>query len=147
MNSSKKSKNVIEDLTLPTHYLNLQESNPNSLLYKQAWNYLTKSRGLTKDIIDKYKIGYTVGGKYDSRIIIPSYDINDELNYWVGRTYVNQKPKYLNPDSDKEVIIFNECCLNWDSDIYLVEGPFDHIVVHNSVPLLGKKISNQTSCL
>ncbi len=143
LNSSKKSKNVIEDLTLPTHYLNLQESNPNSLLYKQAWNYLTKSRGLTKDIIDKYKIGYTVGGKYDSRIIIPSYDINDELNYWVGRTYVNQKPKYLNPDSDKEVIIFNECCLNWDSDIYLVEGPFDHIVVHNSVPLLGKKISDK----
>ena len=143
LNSNSKKKNIIEDLTLPTHYLTFEESNPKSLIYKQAWNYLTKSRGLTKDIIDKYKIGYTVGGKYDSRIVIPSYDINDELNYWVGRTYVNQKPKYLNPDSDKEVIIFNECCLNWDSDIYLVEGPFDHIVVHNSVPLLGKKISDK----
>jgi len=143
LSSNSKKKNVIEDLTLPTHYLTFEESNPKSLIHKQAWNYLTKSRGLTKDIIDKYKIGYTVGGKYDSRIVIPSYDINDVLNYWVGRTYVNQKPKYLNPDSDKEVIIFNECCLNWDSDIYLVEGPFDHIVVHNSVPLLGKKISDK----
>jgi hypothetical protein len=61
----------------------------------------------------------------------------------VTRTYVNAKPKYLNPDSDKEQIIFNECCLNWDSDIYLVEGPFDHLVVHNSIPILGKKISDK----
>jgi DNA primase len=88
-------------------------------------------------------MGYVSGGQYDSRVVIPSYDIKDELNYWVTRTYVNAKPKYLNPDSDKEQIIFNECCLNWDSDIYLVEGPFDHLVVHNSIPILGKKISDK----
>jgi len=88
-------------------------------------------------------MGYVSGGYYDSRVVVPSYDIKDELNYWVTRTYVNAKPKYLNPDSDKEQIIFNECCLNWDSDIYLVEGPFDHLVVHNSIPILGKKISDK----
>jgi DNA primase len=138
-----KEKNVIEDLELPKGFISFQEGNPKSLLYKQAFNYLTKERKITPEIISKFKIGYVSGGFYDSRVVIPSYDINNELNYWVTRTYVNAKPKYLNPDSDKEQIIFNECCLNWDSDIYLVEGPFDHIVVHNSIPILGKKISDK----
>ena len=141
--SKVKDANVIEDLTLPKGFISFEEGNPKSLLYKQAWNYLTKERKIKKEIIQKYKMGYVSGGQYDSRVVIPSYDINNELNYWVTRTYVNAKPKYLNPDSDKEILIFNECCVDWDSDVYLVEGPFDHIVVHNSVPLLGKKISDK----
>jgi DNA primase len=138
-----KETNVIEDLTLPKGFISFEGGNPKSILYKQAWNYLTKERKLSPETILKFKMGYVSGGKYDSRVVIPSYDIKDELNYWVTRTYVNAKPKYLNPDSDKEQIIFNECCLNWDSDIYLVEGPFDHLVVHNSIPILGKKISDK----
>lgn len=138
-----KESNVIEDLTLPKGFISFEEGNPKSILYKQAWNYLTKERKLSPKTILKFKMGYVSGGQYDSRVVIPSYDIKDVLNYWVTRTYVNAKPKYLNPDSDKEQIIFNECCLNWDSDIYLVEGPFDHLVVHNSIPILGKKISDK----
>lgn len=138
-----KESNVIEDLTLPKGFISFEEGNPKSILYKQAWNYLTKERKLSPQIIKQFKMGYVSGGQYDSRVVIPSYDIKDELNYWVTRTYINAKPKYLNPDSDKEQIIFNECCLNWDSDIYLVEGPFDHLVVHNSIPILGKKISDK----
>jgi DNA primase len=138
-----KEKNVIEDLTLPKGFISFKEGNPKSILYKQAWNYLTKERKLSPQTIFKFKMGYVSGGQYDSRVVIPSYDIKDELNYWVTRTYVNAKPKYLNPDSDKEQIIFNERFINWDSDIYLVEGPFDHLVVHNSIPILGKKISDK----
>lgn len=138
-----KEVNVIEDLTLPKGFISFEGGNPKSLLYKQAWNYLTKERKLSPETIFKFRMGYVSGGQYDSRVVVPSYDINNELNYWVTRTYVNAKPKYLNPDSDKEQIIFNECCLNWDSDIYLVEGPFDHLVVHNSIPILGKKISDK----
>ena len=138
-----KEVNVIEDLTLPKGFIPFEEGNPKSLLYKQAWNYLTKERKLSPETILKFKMGYVSGGQYDSRVVIPSYDIDDELNYWVTRTYVNAKPKYLNPDSDKEQIIFNERFVNWDSDIYLVEGPFDHLVVHNSIPILGKKISDK----
>jgi len=138
-----KDANVIEDLDLPKNYISFKEGNPKSILFKQAWNYLTKQRKLSEKTINKFKMGFVSGGQYDSRVVIPSYDINDKLNYWVTRTYINSRPKYLNPDSDKEQIIFNECCLNWDSDIYLVEGPFDHLVVHNSIPILGKKISDK----
>jgi len=138
-----KESNVIEDLTLPKGFISFEEGNPKSILYKQAWNYLTKERKLSSETILKFKMGYVSGGQYDSRVVIPSYDIEGKLNYWVTRTYVNARPKYLNPDSDKEQIIFNEKFVNWDSDIYLVEGPFDHIVVHNSIPMLGKKLSDK----
>lgn len=136
-------KNVIEDIGLPDSFVSFSEGNPKSIEYKQAWNYLTKQRKLSEEIIFKHKMGYTTSGKYANRIILPSYDVNGELNYWVGRTYVDQKPKYLNPDSDKEEIIFNEGLINWDSTVYLVEGPFDHVVVYNSIPILGKKISDK----
>ena len=39
-----------------------------------------------------------------------------------------------------EGIIFNEEKIQWDADMTLVEGPFDHIVVPNSIPLLGKSL-------
>lgn len=141
--TKKITSNVIEDLTLPESYISFENGNKKNLQYKQAWNYLVKQRKLTEDIIYKHRLGYTTSGKYADRIIVPSYDVNGKLDYWVGRTYIGQKPKYYNPDSDKEVVIFNEGLIDWDSSIYLVEGPFDHIVVHNSIPMLGKDISDK----
>ena len=49
----------------------------------------------------------------------------------------------MNPEADKEAIIFNENNINWDSNIYLAEGATDHIVTPNSIPLLGKFISEK----
>jgi DNA primase len=71
--------------------------------------------------------------------VIPSYDKYGELNYFVSRG-INDFvwPKYMNPETDKEELIFNERFLNYDSTIYIVEGVFDHLVIPNSVPLLGK---------
>ena len=37
-------------------------------------------------------------------------------------------------------MLYNEEKIKWDADITLVEGPFDHIVVPNSIPLLGKSL-------
>jgi hypothetical protein len=142
---SKKSDitKINQTLELPPNVVYFEEGNPKDIEYKTAWNYLTKERKLTKEIIFKFKMGYVNSGKYSGRIFLPSFDESGVLNYWVTRTYTNQKPKYLNPDFNKEEIIFNECCINWDSPIYLVEGPFDHVVIHNSIPMLGKKISDK----
>lgn len=116
---------------------------------KSAMEYLVK-RGIGWEIIEKYGIGYTEGEedlsnkKYSYRIIIPSYDSYGELNYWVGRDYIpnSTRIKYANPKVEKKKIIFNEEKLQWDADINIVEGPFDHIVTPNSVPLLGKSLTN-----
>ena len=93
-------------------------------------------------------MGYTCDGRRRERIIIPSYDINGELNYYIARSWNKwNAAKYMNPESNveaksKQDIIFNEGKINWDSTIYLVEGAFDHIVTPNSIPLLGKFISD-----
>jgi DNA primase len=134
----------VDKIELPEGFKSFKTENPKSIEYKQAWNYL-KKRGITKEIAFKHNMGYVLKGEYGGRIIIPSYDKDGEINYFVSRTYTNQRPKYKNPDSQKftpkEEIIFNEKFINWDGTVYLVEGPFDHIVLHNSIPMLGKVIS------
>ena len=52
-----------------------------------------------------------------------------------------KRMKYDNPKVEKKDIIFNEVSLQWDADVTLVEGTFDHIVVPNSIPLLGKALN------
>lgn len=126
---------------LPPGFISFKDGNPKTLEYKRAWNYLTKERNISEEIIYDFNIGYVPNGQYINRVVIPSYGMDNEINYWVTRTFLNVKPKYLNPDADKELIIFNENRINWDGTVYLVEGPFDHIVTPNSIPLLGKKIS------
>ena len=112
---------------------------------KKALKYLNE-RGIDWDIIEKYRLGYTSFQETDKkssyRIIIPSYDEYGELNYWVGRNYLPvDRIKYDNPKVEKRDIIFNEEKIQWDADVTLVEGPFDHLVVPNSIPLLGKALN------
>ena len=138
-----------EELKLPSSYKPFKKDGKNNW---GALKYL-KDRGIGWDIIEKYKIGYTEreeeNKKGSFRIIIPSYSALGELNYWVGRDYLPKsdkfpsRVKYDNPKVEKKNIIFNEEKLQWDADITLVEGPFDHIVVPNSVPLLGKTLNKE----
>ena len=138
--------NVAErkEVELPSNFklFNENEKNP-----KQALDYLF-SRGITWDIIKKFHLGYTTFDKNalqtSLRIIIPSFNAYGELNFWVGRDYTNWKNrmKYLNPKIEKKDIIFNEEKIEWDADVTLVEGPFDHLVVPNSIPLLGKSLKS-----
>ena len=93
-------------------------------------------------MIEKYSIGYTVQGEFAYRIIIPSFDKDGILNYFVGRAWVNKKMKYKNPASvPKDEIIFNEKLIDWDKDIFLVEGAFDSFFLSNPLVMLGKKMS------
>lgn len=122
----------------PEHFHLLSKASPTHAMYGEAMYYL-KKRGITEDIIKEKKIGYCSAGKYKGRIIIPSYDSMGDLNFFIGRAFQKWvKPKILNEDIEKSTIIFNEYLINWDSTIYLVEGPFDHLVTPNSIPLLGK---------
>jgi len=129
-------------ITLPEGYKKLSECNSKDFKSTLALNYL-KERNITDDIIKKFDIGYTYRGKFFNRIIIPSYDEDGVLNYFIARWFDKQygAMKYLNPTVEKQSIIFNEQKINWDANIYLVEGVTDHIVVPNSIPMLGKFIS------
>ena len=125
-------------IKLPDEFKLLKDSNESDNRYKWAMFYL-KQRGITNKIIEKYNIGFVSEGLYRDRIIIPSYDSNGILNYFIARSFNDKiKPKYLNPSIEKQDIIFNENLINFDATIFLVEGAFDHIVIPNSIPLLGK---------
>jgi hypothetical protein len=125
---------------LPKEYIYLG-SNYKSSLKEKAITYL-KNRGLGLEFIEKFKLGFAEKGKYSGRIILPSYDENGNINFFTTRTFTSQTPKYLNPKVEKSDIIFNEHLLSWYSTIYFVEGPFDHLVVPNSIPGLGKIMSD-----
>ena len=138
------SKSVeIDDLSLPEGYKRIIKG---KYVPKKVLDYLF-SRGIGYDIIERFNMGYIEYSK-DSfmpsyRVYIPSYDKFGDLNYWTGRDYMNREKvvKYYNPKVERKGIIFNEEKIQWDADITLVEGPFDHIVVPNSVPLLGKSLN------
>lgn len=129
---------VKSEVKLPEGFKKLCLSNKQHFKFDSAYDYI-KKRGITDEMIDYYNIGYSIIGKYHDRIILPSYDEIGDLNYFVARAWNKwMKPKYLNPIAEKQSLIFNENKINWDCTIYLVEGVFDHIVVPNSIPLLGK---------
>ena len=97
-------------------------------------------RGLTPIDILRYQIGYCEDGPYKGMIIIPSYDSNNGLNYYVGRSYYRLAIKHKNPAVSKDVVGF-ENQINWKEPIVLVEGAFDAVAVkRNAIPLFGKKI-------
>ena len=128
-------------LRLPEGYTKFKDSNIRFIPHREAITYLY-SRGITDEMIEKYDIGYTVKGEYAYRVIIPSYDLEDNLNYFVSRAWVPNKMKYKNPSVPKDEIIFNESRINWEENVYLCEGVFDAFFLPNPIPMLGKMLSN-----
>lgn len=128
-------------LRLPEGFTSFKDSNPRFIPHIEAYKYL-QSRGINDEMIEKYNIGYTVQGEFAYRVIIPSFDKDGILNYFVGRAWVNKRMKYKNPASvPKDEIIFNEKLIDWDKDIFLVEGAFDSFFLPNPLVMLGKKMS------
>ena len=99
-----------------------------------------KRRGITKGDILRYGIGYCDEGLYSNRVIIPSYNSDGELNYFVGRDIYKGGMKYKNPPISKNIIGF-DLFINWDEPIVLCEGVFDAIAIkRNAIPLFGKTV-------
>jgi hypothetical protein len=137
-------KKVYKKLFLPKEFISFENvSNGLKLTpyYKQAYSYI-KNRNINDEIIKKYNIGFCYQGLYENRIIIPSYDIDHKLNYFIARSYLSKtKFKYKNPETQKEIIIWNEHLIDWNERIYIVEGAFDSIFLPNSIAMLGKFMS------
>jgi DNA primase len=132
-----------EIISLPSEFKYLYDISKSDILGLHAINYL-KRRGLTKKDILKYNIGYCETGEYQKCVIIPSYDDDNNLNYFIARSFEpDSYRKYIMPPFSKN-IIFNENMINWDLPIIICEGIFDAISIkRNSIPLLGKFFSEK----
>jgi len=133
----KDKKETAHDVSLPKEYKPLYIKS-DDVIYRNAMHYLRK-RGIGPKEILRYSIGYCADGIYGNRVIIPSYDEDGKLNYFIARDiFPNSRFKYKNPPMSKDTVVF-ELFINWNEPIVLVEGSFDAIAVRkNVIPLLGK---------
>lgn len=111
-------------------------------LKKRALDYLY-SRGFTDRDILTWKIGFCDFGEYQDRVIVPSFDDEGNVNFFVGRSYTDDWMKYKNPQVSKD-IIFNDLNIDWEDDIILVEGAFDAMKCKNAIPLLGSTLREKS---
>ena len=132
-----KQLSIIE---LPKEYQPLYSASSTSIVANLVKKYLYE-RGLNDNDFIKYGIGYATSGEYGGRVIIPSYNGSNQLNYFIARSYDGNYFKYKNPESSKDIIFF-ENLINWNTPIILCEGVFDAMAIRrNAVPILGKSIS------
>lgn len=110
-----------------------------SVEYKNALAYL-KKRGITHEDIVRYNIGYCEEGDYAYHIIVPSYDANGNLNFFIGRRYYDTEGAipHKKPEVPMELVGF-ESFINYSEPLNLCEGVFDAIAIrNNAIPLFGK---------
>jgi DNA primase len=145
----KKQEEQSQTISLPKEYISFYDQDKfindriAQIESKHAYRFL-RDRGITYDDILKYNIGFCIDGPYSKRIIIPSYDSEGSLNYFVSRTYISDDPqKYKNPPVGKNIIGW-EYYINWNVPLVLVEGIFDALTIkRNVIPLFGKTISEE----
>ncbi len=133
----EKDEKTEYNVSLPQCYKPLWKSSTDPL-YKNAIHYLRQRNIGTIDIL-RYSIGFCSSNGYSNRIIVPSYDADGKLNYFLARDmFPNSKLKYKNPPMSKDTVCF-EMFINWNEPVILCEGAFDAIAIrNNAIPLLGK---------
>ena len=134
-NQSKQNPNLLQ---LPEGIIPILSSS--AVLSKHTLHYL-KGRGITEQDIVKYNIQYSEIGDLKNMVVIPSYDSNGSINYYVGRSFdKNAYIKHKLAPATKVIIGF-DLYINWDLPIILCEGAFDAMAIkRNAIPLFGKKI-------
>ena len=132
---------AIEMHDLMPEFKSLAE-NDGSREYTIALNYTKKRKITTCDII-KYNIGYCTKGPFANRLVFPSYDKHNNLNFYSCRSYYDDGYKYKNSEFSKDIIGF-ENLVDFDFPIYLCEGALDAISLkRNAIPLFGKTMSKK----
>ena len=159
VNASPKAYELLKDIDsqynfkkstttkIPPNSLHLPQGvtpiiSSSAILSKHALHYLNQ-RGITLQDVVKYDLHYCEQGELKNMVVIPSYNNDGFLNYYVGRSFdKNAYIKHKLAPSTKDIIGF-EMYINWDLPIILCEGAFDAMAIkRNAIPLFGKKISN-----
>jgi len=144
VNFSKKTttEEINDKLELPRGFMFIGNENIRDPDIIATRKYLFK-RGLSKLDILRWRMLATSGGSFRRKVIIPSFDENGCLNYYVARSIDDSgKYKYKNAKISKKNVIFNEIDVDWSRPVTLVEGVFDAInCPENTIPILGSSLS------
>lgn len=144
--AAEQSLEVEEKVTIPEGFkllaINLDSKDPD---IKNTIKYARK-RNLSDRDFWYFRLGTCTRGKFRRRLIIPSFNSDGELNYFVARSIDDQYPgmRYLNAKVSKKNIIFNEINIDWQQELTLVEGPMDLTKCDNNATcLLGSHFSEE----
>ena len=143
--AGQENNELYEDKSLPEMFTLLANFKGRDPDMRDCIRYC-KRRGLSESDLWYFRIGSSALPDFKRRIIIPSFDSEGILNYYVSRAIDrNRYPKYVNSEAKKIEIIFNEINIDWSKEITIVEGPFDLIKCdQNSTCLLGSKLSKKS---
>lgn len=126
------------EVSLPEEFHPLSKALP-SIEYRNAMMYL-KRRGVLREDIIRYNIGYCESGDYAYHVIVPSYDANGDLNFFMGRRYYESEGTipHKKPQVSMDLVGF-ESFVNYKEPLNLCEGVFDAMAIrNNAIPLFGK---------
>jgi DNA primase len=120
---------------------------PSGILEGAIWDYLLTTRGITFNVIDRFKLGWA--HKIPLAVVIPLIQENDIRALQVRFLSDLMKPKYLNyaigdKPMEKSEMIFNiDTVIKGVTKLYIMEGVFDVMksAILNSVCTFGKNIS------
>jgi len=127
-----------EHARLPLGFLPIATTIPRDPDHIAVVKYLF-SRGLGKDDFYRYRLGTCLSGKFSRRVIMPSFDMVGELNYYTARSIDSDgAKKYINSKVKRKNVVFNEINIRWNEPLILVEGPFDLMKCSwNATAMLG----------
>jgi len=131
-------------IELPRDFCLLSLGNSNDPDVRALWRYV-HGRGLEEKDAWYFKFGFSNDPRWKRRVLMPSFDSKGSLNYFVARAVDStRKPKYDNPDVDKNPIVFNEINIDWSRRLVLCEGPFDLVKCpENSTAMLGSDLDER----
>lgn len=134
-------KTVIE---FPSEYINILDLYDSRYpTYIHALEYIDKRIGI--ELAIKLNVGFCSIGKYANRIVIPVFDLTDEIIYFAARAiYSFIEPKIKNPLGERRDILFNWNVAQRFSEIFITEGLFGALVVYPyGICLLGKEATKE----
>ena len=138
----EKYKSESTVVSLPPEFIPLTGVNSNAVTYPYL-KYLN-SRGIDCFSIERYNLGYCSEGQYADRLVMPSYDCDGILNYFMTRLIIPIKNVYRGATVNKKSIIIMEQYLNFNYPIIITEGMFDAMKLYYNVsPLCGSELSSE----
>jgi len=138
--SNEVEKIINDQVLLPDDFSLLAISkDTNSAVSAKKYLY---ERNFSDDDFWRFKPGISNKYPFKNRIIFPSFDSNQNLNYFIARSYdSNEKKRYYNCSKSRKNIIFNEVFLDFKKTLILTEGIFDLVhCPYNSTCILGSWI-------
>ena len=123
------------EVPIAREYLERRKLDPTKFFFTNKFKQWTNTHKQTFDNITRD----------ESRIVIPLYDIDNNLIGFQGRSLVPNSVKYITVMINEEAPkIYGLDKVKTEKPIYILEGPFDSTLVENSVAMCGSDLDVRT---